>query len=107
MKDEIIEKQRKLIEELDHYYLSKTIPTLDELGKVEELKGELAELEQEGGDNIITIEQRTTEILNKCSVYSVHPSRENDWQIRTAIIFLAKEIDTLHKIRIITNKLER
>ena len=39
--------QEELIEELDHYYLSKTIPTLDELAKVEELKSQLAELKEE------------------------------------------------------------
>jgi len=39
--------QEELIEELDHYYLSKTIPSLDELNKVEGLKSELAALESE------------------------------------------------------------
>lgn len=47
MKDKIIEKQRELIEELDHYYLSKKIPHLDELSKVEELKSELSALESQ------------------------------------------------------------
>ena len=43
----IEQKQKELIEELDHYYLSKTIPSLDELNKVEGLKSELAALESE------------------------------------------------------------
>jgi len=43
----IEQKQKELIEELDHYYLSKTIPSLDELNKVEGLKSEIAALERE------------------------------------------------------------
>jgi len=43
--------QEELIEELDHYYLSKTIPTLDELAKVEELKSQLAELKEQEQNN--------------------------------------------------------
>ena len=43
--------QEELIEELDHYYLSKTIPHLDELNRVEELKSELASLKSEQSES--------------------------------------------------------
>lgn len=86
-KDKIIAKQEELIEELDHYYLSKKIPHLDELNRVEELKSELAALksqeqEPDGAEEIVEI------ILNILTNYP-----NNHIEIAKAI---AKELEQYH-----------
>lgn len=50
-------------------------------------------------ETIVTVEQRTIDILLD-DTFSGHPSREEAYQQRNAIKFLAREIDILHKIRI-------
>lgn len=48
---------------------------------------------------IDTVERRTEEIISS-NPYSIHPSRLEGYQFREAIRFLAKQIDTLHNLRI-------
>ena len=45
MKDKLIEKQKKLIELMDRYFVAKTRPSLNELIEYEALKDAIIELE--------------------------------------------------------------
>ena len=56
------------------------------------------EMRQPYNNGVVTVSERTEALLNQH--ISCHPSQENNLQLREAVKFLAKQIDTLHKLRI-------
>lgn len=77
-----------------------------EIEKSEKLLESISQLQEgEAKDEsfIITVEQRTEEIISS-NPFNIHQSRLEGWQFREAIRFLAKQIDILHNIRIKNGK---
>lgn len=104
---EIIEAKNKLIEfaEAPQYHEIMTAKSIQKVVIIS-LESELAALQagEAKDDNIkedmvVTVEQRTINILLD-DTFSGHPSREESYQQRNAIKFLAQQIDVLHTIRI-------
>jgi hypothetical protein len=54
--------------------------------------------QKEVDKQIVTVKQRVLDIYEK--PFNGHPSREDDAKNKDAILFLAEQIDILHKLRI-------